>query len=186
MRDYSVNTDRAPDTIRSDANTNRKAIVLAARRLFAVDMDISLTDIANEAGVSRATLYRNFSDLESIILEIFNYNLQVLEAYSRKIMNDENRFLKLLKVVVEQQSKYQALTFKLSSRDNKIVERLFLIFREPIIDAKEKGFLRSDFSIRKDLLLLLMMLGGALIMNNDNEKDRVERALQLIMEGVRN
>lgn len=49
---------------RSDAARNRKALLDAARRLFAHDdvADVSMSDIAKEAGVGKGTLYRHFPD----------------------------------------------------------------------------------------------------------------------------
>jgi AcrR family transcriptional regulator len=49
---------------RSDAARNRRALLAAARRLFAVQdaAEVSMSDIAKEAGVGKGTLYRHFPD----------------------------------------------------------------------------------------------------------------------------
>ncbi len=59
--------------LRADAERNRAAIVAAARRLLAEHgLAISLEDVAAEAGVGSATLYRRFAsrdELASVVLE---------------------------------------------------------------------------------------------------------------------
>lgn len=186
MRDYSVNTDRDPESIRKDASANRKAIVVKARKVLTTNPDASLTQIAKEAGVSRATLYRNFPDKDTVIMEVFHYNLDILEGYSGKIEGEADRFFRLMEVVIEQQANYQSLASRLTKMDDKIVERVFAIFETPVNEAIVAGKLRADFDMRKDLMLLLMMVGGTLIMYEDADKsERVKRALQFVMEGVR-
>lgn len=186
MRDYSVNTNRDPDSIRKDASANRKAIVVKARKVLTVNPDASLTQIAKEAGVSRATLYRNFPDKDTVIMEVFHYNLDILEGYSDKIEGEVERFFRLMEVVIEQQANYQSLASRLTKMDDKIVDRVFNIFENPVKEAVTSGKLRADFDMRKDLMLLLMMIGGSLLMYEEEDKtERVKRALQFVLEGVK-
>ncbi|MCB0640687.1 MAG: TetR/AcrR family transcriptional regulator [Phaeodactylibacter sp.] len=187
MRDYSAHSDRGPEDIRSDASANRKAIILAARQLFAADQhDVSLTEIAKAAGVSRATLYRNFQDKSSIILEVFHYNLDLLEAYAKRLEGQDDRFYKLMQAIIEQQAKYQALATRVKQMDEKMMDRVYAIFERPIEEAKESGRLRPDFDDQKDLLLLIMMISGALLPPNDVDgAAAAQRALQLVVEGIR-
>ncbi|MAO82054.1 TetR/AcrR family transcriptional regulator [uncultured Nocardioides sp.] len=52
---------------RSDAQRNHAAILDAAARLFASTDVVSLADVAEEAGVTRTTLYRHFSDRDALV-----------------------------------------------------------------------------------------------------------------------
>lgn len=52
--------------MRADALRNRELILNAAAVVLARDVDVALNDIATEAGVSRATIYRHFSDVDAI------------------------------------------------------------------------------------------------------------------------
>lgn len=52
--------------VRADASRNRELILDAAASVLARESDPSLTHIAEVAGVSRATIYRHFSDLSAI------------------------------------------------------------------------------------------------------------------------
>ncbi|MFV1991603.1 MAG: TetR/AcrR family transcriptional regulator [Acidimicrobiales bacterium] len=49
------------DGQRSDAQTNRRRLIDATEALLATQGSFTLTDLATEAGVSRATTYRNFA-----------------------------------------------------------------------------------------------------------------------------
>jgi AcrR family transcriptional regulator len=52
--------------MRADARRNRELILNAAAVVLARDVDVTLLDIAGEAGVSRATIYRHFSDVDGV------------------------------------------------------------------------------------------------------------------------
>ncbi|MEH0156386.1 TetR/AcrR family transcriptional regulator [Limibacter armeniacum] len=187
MRNYSSKTDRPVTDIRSDASANRQAIILAARNAFIErGTEVSLTDIAKEAGVSRATLYRNFPDMETIVMEVFQYNLDILEERANTIEGEKDRFFKLLEVIIEQQTDFQWLASRLSHIDESIIQRIYTIFEQPVQEAKVSGCIREDFQLTEDLPLLLMMTSGALLLHDDTEKSfRVKRALTLILEGIR-
>ncbi|MCO7239343.1 TetR/AcrR family transcriptional regulator [Aeromicrobium sp. CnD17-E] len=52
---------------RADAVRNRRAILDAAGRLLLEHGDLSMTDLARTAGVTRPTLYRHFPDREHVL-----------------------------------------------------------------------------------------------------------------------
>ena len=57
------------DRERADARRNRERILSAARRLLLVDGidEVSMDDVAAEAGVGKGTLYRRFGDRSSLL-----------------------------------------------------------------------------------------------------------------------
>ena len=187
MRDYSNKLKSKKVDIRKDAVNNRQAILRAARQLFEKGhIHSNLKKIAAEAGVSRATLYRNFEDKESIILEVFHENLDKLDAYSNKIKGTKDRFYKLLEIVIKQQAKFQAVALQISPLDLELRKRVHKIFEEPLIEAQTNGAIRADFNLDKDLLLLLTMVGGALQYEEEKDKSKkVKRALDFIMQGIK-
>lgn len=187
MRDYSAKTERRPDDIRKDASANRKAIIKAAHHLYTNnEFDVSASQIAREAGVSRATLYRNFPDQSSIIMEVFHLNLDMLESYSKRLNNHPNQFFKLLEKIAEQQMKFQWLASNVREVDASILERLISIFRSPAESAMKSGAIRSDFKLERDLMVIVMMIGGVLTITDDgNSKVRLKRALEFVRSGIR-
>ncbi len=184
MRDYIIHREKPEKEIRSDASMNREAIILAAKKLFSSGgSDISMTNIAKEAGVSRATLYRNFLDKSDIILAIFHHNMDMLGKYARQHKDNPDLFFALMEVIIIEQSKYQWLVNSLKKTDPCLEEKIYQIFDAPVSRAKSNGLLRNDFDIKKDLMLLINMTGGA-IMNGSDRNDLIRRALDLIREGV--
>ncbi|NMP28140.1 TetR/AcrR family transcriptional regulator [Rahnella sp. SAP-1] len=72
-------------TMRSDTERNRKNLIQAAARLFEVaENPISMTEIANEAGVSVATAYRQFASVEEVLNTYRQEVGQLLLEYSEK------------------------------------------------------------------------------------------------------
>ncbi|MEC5341312.1 TetR/AcrR family transcriptional regulator [Brenneria populi] len=71
--------------LRSDTERNRKNLIQAAARLFEVaEGPISMTEIANEAGVSVATAYRQFASVEEV-LNTYRHDVgALLLEFSRK------------------------------------------------------------------------------------------------------
>jgi AcrR family transcriptional regulator len=57
--------------VRSDARENRARILAAARQAFTEDGDTSMNQIAQRAGVGPGTLYRNYPSRESLILAVY-------------------------------------------------------------------------------------------------------------------
>jgi len=186
MRAYSSKRDKSSEVMRTDASANQKAIILAAREIFLKKgAEAPLSEVAAHAKVSRPTLYRNFSDRSDLIAAVFHYNLDLLKQYADRITAKDNAFFMLLEVIVRQQVEFQSLIPYLN-RDNKTLnERLIDIFSIPIKNAQEKGLLRKDFDIEKDLNILIMMLGGALLHPMDkNNEEKATRAMQLLIKGL--
>lgn len=52
---------------RRDGRRNREALLAAARRLFGTGPGVSMTDVAREAGLTRATAYRHFPDKDALL-----------------------------------------------------------------------------------------------------------------------
>jgi AcrR family transcriptional regulator len=58
--------------LRADAARNRQLILATADRLFARDgIDVTLNDIAHEAGIGVGTVYRRFDDRQALIDALF-------------------------------------------------------------------------------------------------------------------
>jgi len=66
---------------RSDARINRDRILEAAMAELSRDPDVALSVIGKRAGVGQGTLYRNFPDRESLVLELYHREVdQIVEA----------------------------------------------------------------------------------------------------------
>ncbi|AZA76059.1 TetR/AcrR family transcriptional regulator [Chryseobacterium sp. G0186] len=172
---------------RSDAIQSKTAIIKTAIRLFRNQgLEVSLTEITKQAGVSRMTFYRHFPDKKAIITAIFHYNLDRLAIYSKRLEKDNQAFLKLLYLLLKKRVEYNLFVSYMDEKQGiPTSDKLFKLFENPIEKAKSAGLLREDFNGRSDLLLLIMMVGGAASHYNVPGCDHTtERTIQLIMEGI--
>jgi AcrR family transcriptional regulator len=65
--------------LRADARANRAALLASAARLFADrGSDVALDVVARDAGVSIATLYRNFPNREELVAETYRREIDQL------------------------------------------------------------------------------------------------------------
>jgi AcrR family transcriptional regulator len=64
--------------VRSDARENRARILEAARQAFAESGDTSMNQIAQRAGVGPGTLYRNFPTRETLVLAVYQHEVNQL------------------------------------------------------------------------------------------------------------
>ncbi|MBW7920803.1 MAG: TetR/AcrR family transcriptional regulator [Rubellimicrobium sp.] len=75
--------------LRADADRNRRAILAAADRVFAErGFDVPLAEIAVEAGVGRATLYRNFSTRTELAFALFERNMREFREFAAALKGD--------------------------------------------------------------------------------------------------
>lgn len=187
MREYSAKSKQQKKTIRTDAEANRTALVLAARKMFELQgAEISLAEVAKKARVSRPTLYRNFKDKGALVAAVFEFNISVLEKYAQKIGEREDAFFRILEMTAHQQAKFQSLMLYFNNDKKLLVQRLVNIFEQPVKAAKDKGSLRQDFDIQKDLILLIAMLGISLVsVEVPERKAQAKRAMQLLLEGIK-
>ncbi|PJJ05860.1 TetR family transcriptional regulator [Streptomyces sp. 2333.5] len=70
--------------LRSDAQRNRERILEVALAELTHSADAPLSAIAKKAGVGQGTFYRNFPNRESLVLEVYRYEVQqVADAASQ-------------------------------------------------------------------------------------------------------
>jgi AcrR family transcriptional regulator len=65
--------------LRKDAVRSRRAILDAARELYRDDAEASFAEIAHEAGVGQATVYRHFADRRALLAALAGEDMGALE-----------------------------------------------------------------------------------------------------------
>jgi AcrR family transcriptional regulator len=140
-------------TRRRDALANSERLIAAARKVFASGGQGSLAEIAGEAGVGIATLYRHFSGRESLTRAVY-----------RSIMRDE--LLPLLRQPRAQGSARQSFLL--------IVERLL-----DLLD-RERGLIVSsaNFAVLTDDLLREFLEPFAVLLQHAQQANEIRADLQ--------
>lgn len=183
-----------PGRLRRDAQRNRDLLLAAAREMFSRHgLDVPLDQIAKEAGVGNATLYRNFPTREALVAEVFADAGAGLAAAGQEALAAEDAWTGL--------ERYFERIFELVAADrgiNDLVTRAIptvpgmteisrghaATVGALIARAQEQGSMRRDV-VTMDLLFLLGPLCRALPAATELRPDLWRRYLALLLDGFR-
>jgi AcrR family transcriptional regulator len=153
--------------LRADARANREALITAAVQLFGrVGPAAPYEDVAEAAGVGRATLYRHFPTREDLLVAIFDSSLDRLQEVADGLSPGPERFERLLEACVRQQREQLPL-LEMATRDTpqeqlaRIRRRFEGLFEDPLREAQAAGVAWPQTSAA-DVRLVLLMLSGLL------------------------
>jgi AcrR family transcriptional regulator len=177
--------------LRKDALRNRKAILDAARELFADSAEVSMCEVARRAGVGQATLYRNFPDRRAVAAEILGEHIERITRLAAECAGDPDAFFVLLRRLVESVVDLYALgelaleDACVGSRLERDRQRIAELMKQPLGDAKAAGALRRDASV-EDVFLVLLMVRGAMARANgaSARAAAASRVLTLALDGL--
>jgi AcrR family transcriptional regulator len=177
--------------LRKDAVRNRKAILDAARELFADSAEVSMCEVARRAGVGQATLYRNFPDRGALAAEILKEHIERVARLAAECAGDPDAFFVLLRRLVETVVDLHALgdlareEAYVGSQLEHERQRIAELMKRPLQDAKAAGSLRRDASL-EDVFLVLLMARGAMARANGAaaRAGAASRALVLALDGL--
>jgi AcrR family transcriptional regulator len=170
---------------------NRKAILDAARKLFADSAEVSMCEVARRAGVGQATLYRNFPDRRALTAEILGEHIERIASLAAESAGDPDAFFVLLRRLVESVVDLYALG-ELAHHDASVGSqlehdrgRIAELIKHPLSEAKAAGKLRRDASLEDVFLILLMARGAMARANGAAARARAaNRALMLALDGL--
>lgn len=179
---------------RRDANRNRQAILAATERLLDErGRRVPLYEVAREAGVGQATLYRHFPDRAALLSAVLDQRIGELEALVERSSDDPAGLLHLLRAVVEHQASSAAILELLQCGDpgpdaeavKVLLDRLRVLVDRPIARAVDRGLLRSDFT-GEDFLLVLAMVDGVRTgrLPCADRAAAAARVLDLVLSGI--
>ncbi|MBR8743547.1 TetR/AcrR family transcriptional regulator [Nocardiopsis sp. MG754419] len=170
---------------RSDALYNRRRILDAARSVFAEKgIEVSMTEIAQRAGVGIATLYRHFPAKEELLAETFSGQLEICVSALHAALDDPDPwrgfcgFIEKLCTLQVQDRGFNAV-FREAFSGGDLFEKERIraenAFAELARRAKAAGGLRPDF-VRDDLTLVIMANSG---ITADSQEDALAAARRL-------
>jgi AcrR family transcriptional regulator len=158
--------------LRADAERNRRLILETARRAFAErGLGVRLDEIAVEAGLGTATVYRRFKDKDALIRAVFEAAMDEVVALAVGILAEDadgtglRRFFEAAgEMMADDRGLEQILTG--SAPESLDLSTLGRTRIEPLIielarNARAAGRLRSDLS-HDDLPLVQIMLSAIL------------------------
>ena len=177
---------------RADALSHRALLLDAADRIFAdLGVHVALELVTAEAGVSRATLYRNFPDRSALMAALLERAFDRLEAQAHGLDGRADGLFVLLghMAAVNAVSAPVADHWRVIDRYGPVLtgaqKRLTRMFAPLLQQAIVSGVCRADLTA-KDLVLVTSMFGACLRGRTGAERRRLSsRALQLVLGGLR-
>lgn len=162
------------------AEENRRALIAAARQLFAtVGYDVSLSRVAAEAGVGRASLYRHFPTRSDLAWAVFEENLSELRsmADSPTPQTFDRIWRRLVTYILESTSIIAFLIDEGERQDHDIDLGTLLT---PALQAAQSEGLYVGLDAN-DIHTILLMLWGVLASTEpENRLKQATTALRLI------
>ena len=177
--------------MRKEAQERRAKLIAVAADMFEQQgYDVPLEAIAENAGIGRGTLYRNFRDRSMLVLEVVRSRLDALIAQAALITDDHDAFRFFL-VRIGLLSAIHASGLRGLERDPSLKQewqefeiRARQLMALPLERAQDAGIVRDDLSV-DDIGRIAQMLQAVAVDLPAEERDSVlSRAVQLLMEGI--
>lgn len=147
--------------------------------------------VAKRAGVGRATLYRNFDDINALTSAIFEENILALEAAIDREGASPGAFERVLWLTVDEGLRFRALIPALAMRAQSpevgaLVVRVTRPLSASLKVAQKQGEVRGDLTAR-DVVPLLAMVFSTVLTELDAKdlRARARRSLGLVFDGIR-
>jgi AcrR family transcriptional regulator len=180
--------------LRADAARNRQALLSAAAKVMSEQgLDAPFDEIARQAGVGNATLYRRFPTRIDLIVAVFGERMaDHVRAVEDALAEPDtwrafhNYITAVASLQVQDRGIADLVTLDVSSAPQ--IERLrtrALRGVHTLIDrAKTAGTLRTDCTA-EDILLLLQANAGLIERANRVAPSASERLIHLLLDGLR-
>jgi AcrR family transcriptional regulator len=156
-------------TLRADAEQNRERIVEAAQALFAEHgIGVTMEEVAREAGVGVATLYRRYPTRADLLAGAFEDKMRMFADGAKRALRDPDPwhgFCRFITTLCSMQSSDRGFNDVLTMTFPKVTgfesarNEGYVAIAELIERAQEAGALREDF-VPEDLIILLMANAG--------------------------
>ncbi|MDP1026726.1 helix-turn-helix domain-containing protein [Sphingomonas sp. KR1UV-12] len=189
MADDPNSPRRAP---RRDAQARREALIVAAASCFAArGYGVPLEVIADEAGVGRGTLYRNFRDREALALAIFSREVDRMEAALDPAAPLAGSIATMVRSGAPAASLFTRIAAELKLDDANIAAfralgvRLEGVVAPAVKQAQARGEIAATVTPHA-VVLAMRMAGGLLLpfMTEAEVSEQLNAALALLFEGL--
>lgn len=193
MTDNSSDTASATRPKRADARRNEAALLDAAAAVFVTSgVEAPIRDIAAEAGVGTATIYRHFPTRADLIVAVYQHQVEDLAAAGPELLNTSDTPHAALGQWIEQFVDFlvtkQGLPTVLQSDDPcydplhaYFLDRLVPICTELLDAAATAGEIRPD----QDAYELMRGVGGLCASAGTNLRYDARRLTRLLVAGLR-
>jgi AcrR family transcriptional regulator len=178
--------------LRKDALRSRRAILDATRELYRDDAEASFAEIAAQAGVGQATVYRHFADRRALLVALADEDMGALEERLAGEKIEPGSLEALMREIVAAQLRSQGLISAMRTGEvdetlvQRLTERVRVLFAPRLEAARAAGLVRADLTV-DDLTIVLGMIDGPIAALRDRaERHTVaSRAFEIAFDGLR-
>lgn len=193
VKDGDRGTGRAARPRRADARRNEEALLDAAASVFAASgVGAPIRDIAAEAGVGTATIYRHFPTRADLIVAVYRHQVEALAeagpALGESSATPYAALERWIDLFVDFVVTKQGLATVLQSDDlcydplhTYFLDRLVPVCAQLLDAAAESGDITSDM----DAYELMRGVGGICAVAGDNLHYDARRLVGLLIAGLR-
>ena len=196
-----TDTPQAPDgspagperTLRADARRNHKAVLAAAKELFAdKGLDVQMPDVAKRANVGVGTVYRHFTTKDDLIGALVAERFERLAQKAREcleIPDPWQGFCELIRFAAQIQADDRALCEVIGSRPDMMdaaarANGLPQLADQLVKRAQRAGQLRRDLAW-EDVPMIACGLGSVIHTDIGPATGRWPRLVDIILDGLR-
>ena len=185
--------------LRRDAERNRRLILGAAKSLFAQrGLDVSLDEVAKEAGLGVGTVYRRFPNREALIDALFDdmvVSIKRIADESLAVPRAWDGLVLFMTAMLETQARDKGLRDAMIARENRLDEcgqgkgqalreTVQPMLYALVVRAQQEGDLRADV-VPTDFAVLLIMAVSMLEFTAPVAPDNWRRHLSVLLDGLR-
>ncbi|GII59035.1 TetR family transcriptional regulator [Planotetraspora thailandica] len=177
---------------RRDAARNRERLLGAARRLLGQGAGVSARELAREADLSVATLYRHFPTLDDLITAVYTDQTLACDAAVRRAVDDPDP-ARGVRTYFEDAFAVQAAdphfvaVFRRAMASSPDSGRRRERFRRDLASlvgrAREEGVVRSDLTV-SDVLLILAANSGVTATRREDRQAVSRRLADIVFAGI--
>ena len=185
--------------LRRDAERNRRLILGAAKQLFARrGLDVSLDEVARQAGLGVGTVYRRFPNRDALIDALFDdmvVSIKRIAAESLARPRAWDGLVHFMTSMLETQARDKGLRDAMIAREHRLDDygqekgRALRETVQPLLyalieRAQQEGDLRPDVA-PTDIAVLLIMAVSMLEFTAPVAPDNWRRHLSVLLDGLR-
>lgn len=175
--------------LRADAERNRRRLLETAQTLFRErGLDVSVAEIAEAAGMGRATLFRNFASKEDLIAAILAEVMSEVAVRGRELLDAPDATAAVFEFLQEMVGRQQlnrtvaeAIDESWLARDDirAVQEEMLGVLEQLVVRAQESGGIRGDIGAT-DVLMLFKGACVAATHIGQDDPHAIDRQMDLI------
>jgi AcrR family transcriptional regulator len=173
--------------VRKDAERNRENLIEAARTIMRDGgADVPMEAIAERAGLTRGTLYRNFAHRQAMYEAVLQGDLEgIVERLEKDSAADPLAFIKSMTELIMVYDKFLISLADMADYDAATnAARMVDVIAAPLAAAQGQGLLRADLT-GADILIVCRMLASQWRLDHQPDlRTAMDERLALMLRGI--